>query len=164
MYKTNTDSPHVAEVTLWAWHRSELAEVEAHAVETHVAGCTICAQRAAQISALLKALQARHHAVQPTLAQQMQLLRAVQDRTKPELDESVWVKTSGRMLRWLAPAVVALTILFVVTRQDSGTVSSERFSAFLADTPEAALFSAATEEEAHSAMLELMLSSEPAQR
>lgn len=163
MYKSDTETSHVNEVTLWAWRRSELEGEAALAVRVHVEACPACAQRAAQIAKLLETMQARHHAVQPTLAQQMQLLRAVQAQTPPPPAESVWVKTSGRMVRWLAPAVVALTVLFVVLPQNGSSTASDRISAFLADTPEAALFSARTEEEVQSAMLELMLSSEQMQ-
>lgn len=162
MYKSDTTTSHVDEATLWAWRRSELEGEAALAVSVHVEACPACAQRAAQLAKLLQTMQARHHAAQPTLAQQMQLLRAMQAQAALPA-ESVWVKTSGRMVRWLAPAVVALTVLFVVIPQNSGSTTSDRVSAFLADTPEATLFSARTEEEVQSAMLELMLNSEQAQ-
>ncbi len=163
MYKPDNKTSHVDDLTLWAWRRSELEAEAALAVQAHVEACPACGPRAAQIAKLIKAMQARHHAVQPTLAQQLQLLRAVQAQTAPPPMESVWVKTSGRLVRWLAPAVVALTVLFAVIPQKGSSTASDRGAAFLADTPEAALFSARTEEEVQSAMLELMLSSEQAQ-
>lgn len=162
MNKSDTKTSHVDDLTLWAWRRSELEEEAALVVQAHVEACPSCGPRAAQIAKLIKAMQARHHAVQPTLAQQMQLLRALEAQAAPPA-ESVWVKTSGRMVRWLAPAVVALTVLFAVLPQKGSSTASDRGAAFLADTPEAALFSARTEEEVQSAMLELMLSSEQAQ-
>ncbi|KAA0220827.1 hypothetical protein EDS67_29190 [candidate division KSB1 bacterium] len=162
MYKSDTNTSHVNDVTLWAWRCSELEAEAALAVRVHVEACPACAHRAAQLAKLLETMHARHHAVQPTLAQQMHLLRALEAQAAPPA-ESVWVKTSGRMVRWLAPAVVALAVLFVAIPQDGSSTASDRISAFLADTPEAALFSARTEEEVQSAMLELVLNSEQTQ-
>jgi predicted anti-sigma-YlaC factor YlaD len=163
MQKLDTPSSHVDDVTLWAWQYAELDSAEAISVQEHVAACGACRQRAGQIAQLLGMMRDRHHAMQPTFAQQMHLIRGLQSAITPVASPSVWVKASARMVRWLAPAVAALAILFVLTRENSTPASNEVLTEFLADTPEAALLSATTEEQMQSAMLKLMLSFDESQ-
>jgi anti-sigma factor RsiW len=160
MRKLDKQSSHIDDVTLWAWLREELDTAAANAVQEHVAACSECALRTDQVTQMLTTMRIGHHAVQPTLAQQTHLLRALANQTVSEENRSVWVKTSERLLRWLTPAVALLVILFSLNGEPDTPMTGDILVEFLIDTPEAAILVAATEEEMQNAMLELMLDSD----
>ncbi|MCG3155268.1 MAG: hypothetical protein DKINENOH_01870 [bacterium] len=155
MQASDAKTSHVDDATLWAWQRAELEGAPAHTVQEHLAACHACRERAAQLQQLLTAMQAGHQRVQPTLAQQMQLVRAL---TAPAAPRSIWVPVSERLVRWLAPAVAVLAVLFLLLRGETTATSSVNLTEDVIDAPETALFSATTEEQMQQAMLELMLS------
>ena len=164
MHKLDAISPHVEDVTMWAWQRAELEAAPALAVREHLATCSTCRQRADQILELLDAMRAGHFAVQPSLAQQMHLTGALHAYAAPAGRNDVWVKASERLVRWLAPAVAALALLFILTRESSTQTSNDVFTEFTAETLEAALLSARSDEEMQNAMLELMFNNDNSQR
>ncbi|MGH7493523.1 MAG: zf-HC2 domain-containing protein [bacterium] len=164
MHKLDSNSPHLEDVTLWAWQRAELEGAPALAVQEHLATCSTCRQRADQILQLLSAMRASHYAVQPSLAQQMHLTRALHAHAAPAAGHDVWVKVSERLVRWLAPAVAVLALLFILTRESSTQTSSDVLTEFTAETLEAALLSARSDEEMQNAILELMFNSDNSQR
>jgi hypothetical protein len=137
-----------------------LERTPAQEVQEHLAACSACRQRAGQILELLDTMRAGHYAVQPSLAQQMRLTRALHSQTVPAAGNGVWVKTSARLVHWLAPAVVALALLFLLTRESSPPAYNDTLAEFVAGTPEAALLYARTDEEMQSVMLQLMFSSD----
>jgi hypothetical protein len=151
-------------VTLWAWQRAELESTPAFAVQEHLAACSACRQRADHVLQLLNAMRAGHYAVQPSLAQQMHLTRALHAYAAPAAGNGVWVKASARLVRWLAPAVAALALLFVLTRESSTQTSNDALTEFTAETLEAALLSAGSDEEMQNVMLQLMFNSDNSQR
>ncbi len=160
MRKLDKQSSHIDDVTLWAWLREELDSATANAVQEHVAACHECALRTDQVTQMLNTIRLGHYAVQPTFAQQTHLLRALTTQTAPEQNRGVWVKTSERLLRWLAPAVAVLMIFFTLNHKPDAPTPNDMLAEFLIDTPEAAILVATTEEEMQSAMLELMLDSD----
>src|SRR5262245_43855634 len=164
MRRLNPNSPHVEDVTLWAWQRAELESKPASTVQEHLAACGACRQRADQILQLLNAMRAGHYAVQPSLAQQMHLTRALHAYAVPATGNGVWVKASARLVRWLAPAVAALALLFVLTRESSTQTSNDVLTEFSVETLEATLLSARSDEEMQNAIIELMFSSDNSQR
>jgi hypothetical protein len=160
MHEPDTKSPHIEDVILWAWQRAELEGAPALAVQEHLAACSSCRHRAGQILQMLDTLRVGHFAVQPSLAQQLHLTRALQSQTVPATGNGVWVTTSARLVRWLTPAVVALALLFLLTRESSPSAANDALEEFIAGMPEAALLSARTDEEMQSALLELMFSTD----
>jgi hypothetical protein len=99
-------------------------------------------------------MQAMHREAQPTLAEQMQLVRALENQFAPAAIPSVLVNTSQRLVRWLAPAVAVLVTLFVLLRQET-TAPSEAEVTLLPEMPESRLLFATNDEPLQQVMWEL---------
>lgn len=159
----NEIGPHLGEATLRQWHESELSEHEMLAVQSHLDRCDSCRQRAAVTARLFAALRERHQAVQPTLAEQMRLARALEKQFVSEELPSIWVDASRRLVRWLAPAAAILAALFVLLRQEQ-TSSASVMANLLPETPESQLLLADTDEKFQQVMWEVALSLEENQK
>jgi hypothetical protein len=157
MNESKTTGIHPDENALWRWHRKELDRTEAAPLEQHLQSCVSCQQRAEAIGSLIHKMQKMHLAVQPTLAEQMHLLRALKAQFAPDEKASVLVGVSQRLVRWLAPAVAILAALFVLFRNES-TSSTDVLAELLPEAPESRLLTAATDEQFQQAMLELAFS------
>ncbi len=159
----NEIGPHLGEATLRQWHERELSEHEMLAVQSHLDHCDSCRQRAAVTARLFAALRERHHAVQPTLAEQMRLARALEKQFVSDELPSIWVDASRRLVRWLAPAAAILAALLVLLRQEQ-TSSVSVLANLLPETPESQLLLADTDEKFQQAMWEVALSLEENQK
>jgi hypothetical protein len=104
-----------------------------------------------------------HCEAQPTLAEQMQLRRALEDQFAPAEMPSVLVNASRRLVRWLAPAVAVLVTLFVLLRQETNT-SSEAEVTLLPEMPESRLLFATNDEQLQQVMWELAVNGNDANR
>ncbi|MDZ7343737.1 MAG: hypothetical protein ONA90_04420 [candidate division KSB1 bacterium] len=150
---------HLDDNALWQWQRQELDATTATSVHQHVLGCPSCQQRAEAIRRLIKEMQLTHRSVQPTLAEQMRLVRALKEKFAAANLTSVLITASHRLVRWLAPAVAVLALLLLLLRQQT-TPNNDTLTALLPDMPESQLFVAATDEQLQQAMLELAFSLE----
>jgi anti-sigma factor RsiW len=157
MVEMNTHDNHFDDTSLWQWRSQELDTKMATAVEQHLQSCLSCQQRAEAIGRLIKEMQTMHRSVQPTLAEQMQLLRVLEEKSAAVEKSSVLVTTSNRLVRWLAPAVAVLAALFVLLRNETAT-STDLSTVLLPETPESRLLIASTDEQLQQAMLELAFS------
>lgn len=155
------NSQHIAEATLWHWRAQELDERESATVRQHVQSCTSCQERAQTLGRMLEAMRARHYTAQPSLAEQMHMLVALQKQFAPKKVALALVKTSRRLVRWLAPALAVLAAVFVLSREETVTVnSSASLESLLSSSREAQWLMAAEEDEAQRALLELAFSAE----
>ncbi len=146
---------HVADAVLWQWRKQELDFPTSAAVQQHLQGCAACQLRAQAVSRLVDEMQSSHHAIQPTLAEQMHLLRAMEARFTPRAKSPALVEISHSLVRWLAPAIAILAAVFILWREEA-TSTSGVFS----QTREAKLLITADDEDLQQTLLELALSSE----
>jgi anti-sigma factor RsiW len=146
---------HLNDEQLWRRRDGDLNAHEMPEVRSHLENCASCRQRAEAIERLVNAMQKIHYDVQPTLQEQMQLARVLEKQFISEAVPGVLVNASRRLVRWLAPAVAVLGILFALLRQES--VSNETLTSLQAETPESNLLLAATDEQFQQAMWEMAL-------
>ncbi|MGH7453688.1 MAG: hypothetical protein ACRENG_20230, partial [bacterium] len=116
--------------------------------------CASCQRRVDSISRLLNTMQAAHREAQPTLAEQLQLVRVLENQFAPVEMPSVLVNASRRLVRWLAPAVAVLVTLFVLWRQETTTLSETEVT-LLPEMPESRLLFATNDEQLQQVMWEL---------
>jgi anti-sigma factor RsiW len=154
---------HLDEARLWQWRDSDLTEVERAEVQSHLEKCASCQQRAAALERVVKIMQDNHRAVQPTLAEQMQLVRALENQFSPEAMPNVLVNTSRWLLRWLVPAVAVLAALFMLLRQETST-SNNSLVSLLPETAESRLLLVSSDEQLQEAMWELVVSDDESQK
>ncbi|GEM_PF-3369698 len=154
---------HVDEAMLWQWRDGDLSEVERADVQNHFGHCVSCRQRAEEIAHLFHAMQTMHHAVQPTLAEQMRLRRALEKQFTFEDIPNFLANASRRLVRWLAPAVAVLAALFVFLRQEPSQTAAT-VTSLLPETPESQLLLADSDEQLQQAMWELALNIDETQR
>ncbi|MDZ7267464.1 MAG: zf-HC2 domain-containing protein [candidate division KSB1 bacterium] len=154
MQTSEAQTLHVEDATLWAWQRAELEGAPALAVQEHLTACPRCRERATQLQQWLAAMQAGHQSIHPTLAQQRQLIRAL---TQPAVPPSIWIPVSERLVRWLAPAVAVLAVLFLLMRGETSATSGMNLTEDVIEAPETVLFTATSDEQMQQAMLALML-------
>jgi hypothetical protein len=151
---------HWTDEMLWQWRDGELKAQETAA---HLKHCALCRQRAEAVERLWGAMQKAHHAVQPTLAEQMQLAQALEEQFIAEDTSIVFVHASRRLVRWLAPVVAVLAALFVLFRQEAVS-SADALTGLLSETPESQLLMADTDEQLQQAMWEMALSFDETQK
>jgi predicted anti-sigma-YlaC factor YlaD len=163
MTESKTFGIHVDDTLLWRWQSQELDGEEATRIQQHLQSCASCQRNADAIARLLKAIQEMHHNPQPTLAEQMQLVRALEKQFAPAELPHVLANTSRRLVRWLAPAVAILVTLFVLLRQET-TTSSESEVTLLPEMPESRLLFAANDEQLQQVMWELAVSKDETKR
>jgi len=154
---------HLDDEQLWQWCAKDLNGREISEVGSHLENCAPCRRRAEAITRLINTMQVIHHAAQPTLAEQMQLVRTLEKRFISESISSVLVDASRFLVRWLAPAVAILAALFVLLRQETTTTNGGLLS-LLPQTPESRLLLAATDDQLQEAMWDLALSNDESQR
>jgi hypothetical protein len=154
MTESKTFGSHLDDALLWRWQGRELDGEEATRVQQHLQSCAPCRRNADAIARLLNTMQATHRAVQPTLTEQMQLMRVLENQFAPVEMPGVLVNTSRRLVRWLAPAVAVLVTLFVLLRQET-TASSEAEVTLLPEMPESRLLFATNDEQLQQVMWEL---------
>ena len=154
---------HLEDAALWQWRDGELNERERHAMQSHLGHCASCRQRAETMERLFTALRKTHHAVQPTLKQQMRLARALEKQFLREELPGILIDASRQLVRWLAPAVAILAALFVLLRQEQ-TSSTSALANLLPETPESELLLADTDEQYQQAMWDVALSLEENQK
>jgi len=162
MSETQKVERHFDDEMLWQWHDGELNEREMTAAQNHLNRCASCRQRVEAMERLFSVMQKRHHSVQPTLAEQIQLRRALEQQFVPEEMPSVLVNASRRLVRWLAPAVAVLGILFVLLR-DEAAPAAETLVSLLPETPESNLLLVTTDDELEQAMWEMASSRDETQ-
>lgn len=163
MIDPKTLDSHLDDVLLWQWQRRELDDEKSANIQLHLHGCAPCRRHAEAIARLIKTMQEAHRAAQPTLAEQMQLARTLEEQFAPAASPSVLVNASRRLVRWLAPAVAILVTLFVLLRQETRT-SAEAAVALVPEMPESRLLFAANEEQLQQVMWELAVSADDTQR
>lgn len=163
MTESKTFGSHIDGALLWRWQSRELNEEEAARVHQHLQSCVSCRQSADAIARLLNTMQAMHREAQPALAEQMQLLRALENQFAPAEMPSVLVHASRRLVRWLAPAVAILVTLFVLLRQET-TTSSEAEVTLLPEVPESRLLFATNDEQLQQVMWELAVNENDANK
>lgn len=151
---------HISEATLWQWRAQELDERERATVLHHVQSCAACQKHAQTLGRMLETMRAQHYAAQPSLAEQMHVLAALQTQFAPKEVAPALVKTSQRLVRWLAPALAILAAVFVLSREETATANSSSASLenLLSSSREAQWLMAAEEDEAQRALLELAFS------
>lgn len=154
MVKQSLRDNHLDENTLWQWQRQELDATTATSVRQHLLGCASCQQRAEAVGRLITEMQTMHRSVQPTLTEQMRLLRAVKEKFAAAKTPTVLVTASHRLVRWLAPAVAVLAMLLLLLRQDA-TPTNDTLTSLLPETADSRLLTAASDEQLQEAMLEL---------
>ena len=145
---------HIDDAILWRWQSRELDGEEGARVQQHLQSCASCRQSADAIARLLNTMHAMHREAQPTLAGQMQLLRALEKRFAPAEMPRVLINASQRLVRWLVPAVAVLVTLFVLLRQET-TTSSVAEVTLLPEVPESRLLFATNDEQLQQVMWEL---------
>lgn len=163
MTETKTFGSHIDDALLWRWQSRELDGEEAVRVQQHLQSCASCRRSADAIARLLNTMQEMHCEAQPTLAEQMQLLRALEKQFAPAEMPSMLVNTSRRLVRWLAPAVAILVTLFVLLRQET-TTPSEADVTLLPEMPESRLLFATNDEQLQQVMWELAVNENNANR
>ena len=154
MTESKTFDHHLDDALLWRWQSRELDGEEATRVQQHLQSCASCQRSADSISRLLKTMQAAHREAQPALAEQMQLVRVLENRFAPVEMPSALVQASRRLVHWLAPAVAILVTLFVLLRQETAT-PPEGEAALLPEVPESRLLFATNDEQLQQVMWEL---------
>ncbi len=160
---TETFGSHLDDTLLWRWQSRELEGEETARVQQHLQSCVSCRRSADAIARLLDTMQAVHRDSQPTLAEQMQLVRALENQFAPAEMPSVLINTSQRLVRWLAPAVAILVTLFVLLRQEA-TTSSEAEVTLLPEMPESRLLFATNDEQLQQVMWELAVNENDVKR
>jgi predicted anti-sigma-YlaC factor YlaD len=154
MIEAKTFNSHLDDALLWRWQSRELDGEEGARVQQHLQNCASCQRNADAIARLLDTMQALHREAQPTLAEQMQLLRALENKIAQAAMPRVLINASHRVVRWLAPAVAILVTLFVLLRQET-TTSSETEVTLLPEMPESRLLFATNDEQLQQVMWEL---------
>jgi hypothetical protein len=163
MNETIKIGPHVDEAMLWQWRDGDLSEAQRAGVQNHFGQCASCRQRAEEIAHLFHTMQTMHHAVQPTLAEQMRLRRALEKQFAFEDIPNVLTHASRQLVRWLAPAVAVLATLFVLLRPEPSPPTAT-VTSLLPETPESQLLLADSDEQLLQAMWELALNIDETQR
>lgn len=163
MSELNVHGSHLDDNTLWQWRSQELEATTVASTQQHVQICPSCQQRSEAIDRLINEMRTIHQSIQPTLAEQMRLFRALKEKFMAAKTTSVLVTASHRLVRWLAPAVAVLAMLFLLLRQET-TPNSDTLTVLLPEMPESQLFAAATDEQLQQAMLELAFSLEESKR
>jgi hypothetical protein len=157
MSETKRLDDHIGDARLWQWRNQELEEASATSVQQHLQSCRLCQQRAETINRLIGEMQLLHRSAQPTLAEQMQLLRTLESQFISAEPPNVLITTSRQLIRLLVPAVAILAMLLILLRHETPS-SSDTFSTLLAETPESRLLTASTDEQFQQALLELAFS------
>lgn len=163
MIESKTFGSHIDDNLLWQWRSQELDGAASAHVRQHLQSCALCQKKAETIARLLNGMQEMHHAAQPTLAEQMQLLRTLEKQFAPAENPNALVNASRRLVRWLAPAVAILVTLFVLLRQQS-VASSDNVETLLPEMPESRLLFATNDEQLQQVMWELAVSKEDMKR
>lgn len=163
MREANHSEQHVTATLLWQWHDGELNAREVQALQTHCNACAVCRQRATMIERSFAAMRRAHHGVQPTLAAQMLLARALEQRFVAEKFPVILLETSRRLLRWLTPAIAILAAVFILLRQEDGT-SADAVANLLPETPESQLLLADSDDQFQQAMWDVALGFEENQK
>jgi predicted anti-sigma-YlaC factor YlaD len=151
---------HLAEATLWQWREQELEAAAGLAVEQHLQNCAACRKRAQSVERVLREMRAQHHAPQPSLAQQMHLLAALQSEFAPTQKLHALAETCHSLVRWLAPAFAILAAVFVLGREETATANGASLEGLLSQSREEQLLMASDEEAARRALMELAFAAE----
>lgn len=154
---------HLDDATWWRWRDGELNAEEITAAQDHLENCASCRQHAAAMERLFNALQKTHRAVQPTLAEQIQLRQTLERQFVPKDFSEVVSEASRWLVRWLAPAVAILAAVFLFLRQEPAS-PSDTLTSLLAETPESELLLTNTDDQLQQTMWEMALSLEDTQK
>lgn len=145
---------HIADAKLWQWREQELVPVESLEIEQHVQICTACRNRAQSLGEMLNAARAEHLAPQPTLAQQVHLLAALQSEFAPSQQVHALAEACHGLVRWLAPALAVLAAVFVLWQEETA-VSNSSLEGLLSQSREEQLLMSDDAEVAQQALLEM---------
>jgi anti-sigma factor RsiW len=156
MTESNTFATHLDDNILWQRQSLELEGETNRAVENHLQNCTACRQRAEAMARLVETMRGAHRAVQPSLAEQMQLLRVLDKQFASKDIPNILAQASRRLVRWLAPAVAILATLLVLLRQETAPTADDT-PVLLPEVPESRLLLATSDEQLQQAMLEMAL-------
>jgi len=160
MNDVTKNSSHIDDATLWQWQSHELDQSASAGIDDHLQHCAACQQRARARALLVHTMQNSYRAVQPTLSEQMQLQRALQNQFMPAGVEQILITSSRKLVRWLAPAVAILATMFLLWRDDNVTASTTVFF----DSPESSLALATSDEQWQQAMVDLALSEDEVEK
>ncbi len=150
---------HLADAVLWQWRKQELDAAEGAVAQRHLQSCASCQARAQTLGRLFEEMQTLHQAVQPALAERMRLLGRLEARFTPRANPRVLVAASRSLVRWLAPAIALLAVVFMLWREE--TVSAKNsLESLLSQTREEQLFMSSEEEDVQQALMELAFSPE----
>lgn len=163
MSESKTFGSHIDDMLLWRWQSRELDGEEGGRVQQHLQSCASCQRSADAIARLLDTMHAMHREAQPTLAEQMQLARALENQFAPADMPRVLINASHRLVRWLAPVVAVLVALFVLLRQETSTPSEAEVT-LLPEMPESRLLFATNDEQLQQVMWELAVNENDANR
>lgn len=150
---------HVADAALWQWRKYELNVASRAAVQQHLQSCTACQARVQALGRLNDDMQAWHQAPQPALTEQMQLLRTLEAQFAPQENPRVLVDLSQSLVRWLAPAIAILAVVFILWREET-TSTQNSLENLLSQTREEQLLMSSEDEDVQQALFELAFSSE----
>lgn len=163
MHEAKNLDQHVAEITWWQWCDGELAPHEVQTLQMHLKACAACRQHAARLERLFATMRQAHHTVQPTLAEQMQLAQALEQKFVVEELPLILIESSRRLLRWLTPAIAILAAVFILLRQEDN-VATKALANLLPETPESQLLLVDSDEQFQQTMWEVALRLEENQK
>ncbi len=160
MSKSLRQNEHITEATLWQWREQELAAQERLAIKQHLQSCAACQKRAQSLNTFVHDLRTAHHALQPSFAQQVHLLAALQSEFVPRQKVHTLAETCQTLVRWLAPALAILAAVFVLWREETTATSNSSLEGLLSQSREEQLLIASDEETAQQMLLELAFAPE----
>jgi len=163
MREAKNSDQHITESTWWQWRDGELDQRDMQTLQTHWRGCASCRQRAATLERFFATMRQAHHAVQPTLAAQMQLAQALEQQFVAAELPIILIEASRRLLRWLTPAIAILAAVFILLRQEDN-VAANALASLLPETPESQLLLVDSDEQFQQAMWDVALSLEENQK
>lgn len=149
---------HIPDAVLWQWHAQELETAEHEAAGQHLQSCAACQARARALAGLVNEMQAWHRSTQPSLAEQMQLLRALEARFEPR--EQPLARASKNLVRWLAPAIAVLAAVFILLGGENTAAEKQALENLLSQTREEQLLMTSNAEDLQQTLLELAFSTE----
>lgn len=150
---------HPADAVLWQWHAQELETAESAAVRQHLQGCADCRLRAQTLNRLVREMRAWHESAQPSLGEQIHLVRALEAQFAKREQPFALARTCRSVVRWLAPAIAVLAAVFVLWREETA-VEKQSLESLLSQTREEQLLMTSNNEDLQQTLLELAFSTE----
>lgn len=163
MPEANNLEQHITEVAWWQWRDGELAPNDVETLQMHLTACASCRRHAAEWERLFTAMRQAHQAVQPTLAEQMQLAQALERHFAAEQMPFILIQASRRLVHWLAPAIAILAAVFVLLRQEENVATTVADN-LLPEAPESQLLLVDSDEQFQQTMWDVALRLEENQK